>query len=472
MHRMSGCDAVYIYDEHPHEFQHTLKVAIWSPPASARYSLEQTRRLVAARLVALPPLRWRAVRVPLDLHHPVWVDDPELDLERHVKRLAIPAPGGHRELCEVISEITSHPLDPDRPLWELWMLEGYRGDRVVAVLKMSHALADGVASRRLIEGLYAEESVDSVSALPAPPCGERLPSKWTLLRDGLRDRLCDPFVYLPSLLRALRKLPRRAREARRRGGVGGLRATVFGSPSTPLGGPLSSRRTFEFATLPLDEAKAIRRALGCTINDLVMGLAAGATRRYLRSRGALPGLPTLAIMPVSIRDDDERDAWGNRITMRLMDFPTHIEDPVERLRAAARIAAEAKRDVAVHRGTNLEDWLRWLPPSVPKLLSRMARLVVRVRPELPGGVCVSNVRGPESLLHTIGGPVENFVSVGHMKFMAGLNMTVWSYAGNLNVGLYGCAEAVPDLWRFAEFAVEAFEELSKAAAHEAARIAA
>jgi hypothetical protein len=156
----------------------------------------------------------------------------------------------------------------------------------------------------------------------------------------------------------------------------------------------------------------------------------------------------------------------------MMDFPTHIEDPVERLRAVATIAAEAKRDVAVHRGANLEDWLRWLPPSAPKLLSGLARLVVRLRPELPGGVCVSSVRGPESLLHTVGGPVENFVSVGHMKFMAGLNMTVWSYAGNLNVGLYACAEAVPDLWRFAEFAVEAFEELNEAAAQEAARIAA
>jgi hypothetical protein len=154
MHRLTGFDAAFIYDERANEPQHTLKIAIWSPEASARYSLERTRRFVAARLPDIPPLRWRALRVPFDLHHPVWCESGAVDLVQHVRRLGIPAPAGRRELCEVISEIASQPLHPERPLWELWMLDGYEGDKVVAVLKLSHALADGGEARNLIERLY------------------------------------------------------------------------------------------------------------------------------------------------------------------------------------------------------------------------------------------------------------------------------------------------------------------------------
>ena len=129
MHRMTGFDAAFIYDERPDETQHTLKISIWSPRASERYTIERTRRWMRVRLRELPPLRWRSVRVPFDLHHPVWIDGGEVDVARHVKRLVVPAPAGRRELCELISEVASQPLDPSRPLWELWMLEGFEGDK-------------------------------------------------------------------------------------------------------------------------------------------------------------------------------------------------------------------------------------------------------------------------------------------------------------------------------------------------------
>ena len=175
-------------------------------------------------------------------------------------------------------------------------------------------------------------------------------------------------------------------------------------------------------------------------------------------------------MPASIRDENDRGKWGNRITFRSLTFPTHIDDPILRLRAVADIAREAKADLALRRGANVEDWLRWLPPFAPKLLSRCMRALVRLRPELSAGVTVSNVRGPARELYAEGGPVENFVSVGHMKYAAGLNVTVWSYADKLNFGLYACGETTPDLWRVAEFVNESFEELRKAAGREAARV--
>jgi diacylglycerol O-acyltransferase len=469
---MTGFDAAFIYDERPEETQHTLKISIWSPRASECYSLERTRRWIRGRLRELPPLRWRSVRVPFDLHHPVWIDGGEIDVARHVKRLVVPAPAGRRELCELISEIASQPLDPSRQLWELWMLEGYEGDKVVALLKMSHALADGGECKALLERLYSEAAVEELPEDSAPLEGEPLPSRRVLLRDALRDCVLDLTVHLPRLVRAHREARRRLREAPIPTEYEGPRAAPFGGPWIPFSGPLSRRRTFYFTTLALDDAKEIRRTLGCTINDVVLATTAGAVRRYLRHRDALPGLPTIAAMPASIRERDEQGHWGNRITSRWLTLPTHIDDPIARLRAASQIASEAKADLALRRGANLEDWLRWLPPFAPKLLSRAMRTLVRLRPEAPAGVAVSNVPGPAVQLQAPGGPVENFISVGHMKYAAGLNTTVWSYAGRLNVGLYTCGEAVPDLWRVADCVNESFEELRKAAAREASRIAA
>lgn len=471
MQRMTGYDAAFIYDERPEEPQHTLKVAIWSPEASAGYSLEATRRFVRARLPQIPPFRWRAVRVPLDLYHPVWVEDPALDLGFHIRRAALPQPAGRRELCEEISRIASRPLDPLRPLWELWMLEGYEGEKVVAVLKMSHALADGAASKQLLERLYAEEpsAAESEAELPGWS-GEPLPSRLTLVRDALRDRMRNAVYELPRLSRVTRAARRALRLAPISSLYAGPRISILSSPATPFSGKPGRERGFQFATVLLDEAREIRRDLDCTLNDVVLATAAGAVREYLRRRGALPGLPTLAHMPASIRGEDERAEWGNRITSRPISLPTHIADPVARLRAASQVAGEVKQDLQRRRGANLEDWLRWLPPFASKGVGRAARMFVRLRPEFPGGITVSSVPGPRRELHAPGGLVENIVSVGHVKYVAGLNITVWSYAGKLNFGLYTCPESVPDPGRLADLLTESFEKLRKAATREAARI--
>jgi WS/DGAT/MGAT family acyltransferase len=461
---MSGYDAQFVYDERPTEPQHTLKVSIYSAEASARYSFDGAKRELRGRLRDLPPLRWRAVRVPLDLHHPVWVEDPELDVERHVFRLVLRAPGGRRELCDAISRVTSRPLDPNRPLWEMWMLEGYQGGRIVSVLKMSHALADGGASRELLERLYSQRPVAAPTTGSAPLPSESLPSRWTLVRDALRDRLRDAVVELPRLVRASLAARRRFRAARRSGDLpDGGSLPLLRWPHTPFSGSLSRRRAFHFTSVPLDDARKIRRARDCTINDVVLATVAGAARRYLLAHGALPDLPTLGYMPVSIRERHEVGTWGNHFTAQSVALPTQLECPLARLRAVARATARIKAEVALRRGALFEEWMGRLPPVVLKVLSYTARTLAQVHPHAPGSICVSSVRGPAERLHTLGGPVENFISVGHMKYSAGLNVTVWSYADRLNFGLYACARAVPDLWRISEQIDAAFEELLEAA---------
>src|SRR5437660_654072 len=190
MHRMTGFDALFLYDEAPNEPQHTLKVAILGPGAVARYSFDRAKKEVRARLAGTPPFCWRALRVPFDLHHPVWIEDPAIDVDHHVRRLGIPSPGGRRELCEVISEIAGSPLDPTKPLWEIWFLEGYEGGRIVAVLKMNHALADGESTRELLERLLGEKptSRDETVACAFPSSTRAsAPSRGRLLREAVRD---------------------------------------------------------------------------------------------------------------------------------------------------------------------------------------------------------------------------------------------------------------------------------------------
>ncbi len=464
MHRMSGQDAQFIYDESPTEPQHTLKVSFLGPEASAAWSFAAARRDLERHLPGLEPLRWRAVRVPLDLHHPVWVCDPHFDLSNHVHRIGVPSPGGHDELCELISEILSQPLDPDRPLWDLWWIEGYEGG-VVSVLKMSHALADGAASRRLLDSWYAPNAADEDEpvALLAPLDAPPLPSRARLVRDALRDIVRAHLRDIPHLIRASAVARRRVVAARRAAGSAANQPVPnpLAGPPTSMAGPLSRRRVFHFCTVPLADALSIRRQLDCTVNDLVIATVTGAVRRYLLAHGELPGVPVTGYMPASIRADEDRRSWGNRITARPLALPTHIADPLERLRSVQRGTRRAKQEVRLLSGAHMEDWVAGLSPLIAKTISAFMRLYVRFARQYPGLVTISSVSGPREKFQTRGGAVENFVSVGHMKYSAGLNSTVWSYADKLNFGFYACARAVPDLREVSEAVAESFEELSK-----------
>ena len=365
---MSGFDAQFIYDERPDEPQHTLKISFLGERASAMWSFASAKSDLAQRLAQLEPLQWRALRVPLDLHHPVWVADPELDLDWHLRRAAVPAPGGRDELCEAISQILSVPLDPNRPLWELWWLEGYEGG-VVAVLKISHALADGAASKRLLELLHTPEPVAPAAAVERPRAPDALDANpgcaaRSLARAGpspslarARERLALARAW-PPLARAIRSLRSRVRTL---SVVRTIRSAV-----RSRGGALSTT-----SPLSLDDAREVRRALGGTVNDVAVAAVAGGLRRWLLERGALPGVATRAYMPASIRSAEEALDWGNRVTSRPLDLPTQIADPIARLRAVQHETARAKEELRLREGAHLEDWIRWLPPIAGKADQRV-----------------------------------------------------------------------------------------------------
>ena len=486
MHRMTGYDAQFIYDEAPNEPQHTLKLLILDETASRAYSFESAKASVGRRLSAVPVLGWRALRVPFGLHHPLWISDEEPDLGHHLRRAALPSPGGHGELCELVSEIASTPLDPDRPLWEIWFLEGFEGGKVVTVLKISHALADGGSTKELLEAAFpntdqgagflnpAEQTGQNLSLLDGAQSGsasgsdgayipaDRTPGRRELVRSAILDLGRDWFVRIPRLVAQAY----RARRARREAKPVVPGPQPLSAPRNFFGGPLSRRRRFFFITLPLARAKMIKSRFGVTVNDVLLATVAGATARYLRDRDEPTSEPMLGGMAASTRSDEHRGRFGNRLTSEFLWLPIEIDDPVERLHAAARYAAEAKQRIASRKGIHPESWIELLPPILVRTISSMLRLLARYA-NPPGSVFVSNVAGPREPLLAGEGKIENFVSVGHMKFIASLNVTVWSYADKLNFALYACARTVPDLAPIARYLDAAFEELFEAAMEDA-----
>jgi diacylglycerol O-acyltransferase len=450
--RLSGFDAQFVYHERPAETQHTLKLAFLEHPSGRRVSPEVLRKAVIARLKRMPPLRWRLARVPLDLHHPVWVTDPDVDLEPHVHLGRIPTPGGRHELCRLVSELARRPLDLSRPPWEMWLLDGFEGGGSVVVIKVSHALADGGATAELLRlGFGAFGRIE-----PAEPA----PGRLGLVRDALVDALRDLFVGVPRLVR-------RSLEVRRqRKGEPAARGTIhtLSAPDVPINVPITPERSFYYETVPLRDAREVRSAFGVPVNDVIWATVAGGLRRYLAERDALPAEPLVSAMVATTRKRDEEAFWGNRVCFFMTSLPTDVEDPAERIRRSHEACGAVKREAALARGAQLEDWYALFPPFLVKLVGVFERLAMRRFGMRPSNVIVSSVRGPEEPLEGELGRISNFVSVGHLKNVLGLNITVWSYADHLNFALYACPVAVPDIEAVGRHLQDSFREL-----HEAAR---
>jgi len=442
MQRLSGQDAFFLYRETPTAHQHTLKVAVYEPPASAP-DYDAVKRQIARYLHLMPPLRRRLVWVPLGLHHPVWIEDPDFDLDFHVRRAGVAPPGGPRELDEMVSEIASHPLDRAHPLWELWLLHGLADGRQAAVVKVHHAVADGVASAAMIE----RTGVRSAAEIPPPPehpwQPEPVPSSWRLLRDAVADRV-RLIARLPSVIaataRGLRDLVAARRAARIAVPIG------WDTPATAFNRALRARRVFATTSLPLAECRRVRETFGVTLNDVVLALCAGSLRRWLAARGETPSRPLIASVPVAAdADGGTPRVFGNRVAYFQTALRVDIADPVERLVATRDVTAEAKRQLEIVGRRTALDWMEYLPPIPYTLLKRLhSHLRLADHYPSPSNLVVSNVPGPRETLFWSGARLLELYSVGPLSEGIGLNLTVWSYGERLHCALIGCRDQVAE----------------------------
>ncbi len=464
MHRLSGQDASFLYTETPTVLMHTIKVQIFeSQYSEADYGILRER--LEAALDVVPMLRQRVLFVPFNLHHPVMVDDPDFDLDSHIYRAALPAPGGMRELHDMISQIMCHRLDRSRPLWELWMLTGLENGRVAIVHKVHHCLADGAATVRYLSRVFEQQaSLQAPLAVRTPWRPEPLPSAGLLVWDALRDQVNIDIRQFPAFVSTLWHAGARLFAFHRDVGSPSLQRLAHPPPRTRLNHALSPRRSFTTRQIPVPEAKVVARALGGTINDLILALAATAIRDYLLLHNDLPAEPLCTAIPVSADEPGSARESGNRTTYLPTCLWTNIADPVERFHAIQRATKVAKQELDLLGKDTFIELMHFLPPffSLWKTsLRQYLRKAERADYRPLTNVIISNVPGPAERLSGNYGTLVDLYSMGPLVEGCGLNITVWSYAGNLNFSLMGCKRAVPDIERLADGLLAAMADLRK-----------
>jgi diacylglycerol O-acyltransferase len=476
MQRLTGLDATFLYSETPSQHMHVSMVGVFDTSTMAGgYSFEAVRDLIESRLPQIPMFRRRLVEVPFRLHHPVWVEDPHFDLDFHVRRMAVPAPGTMRELTDLAGDFLSRPLDRSRPLWEMWIVEGLEGGRIGVLAKVHHSMIDGVTGAELMVHLFDLEP--SAAVEPAEQGSddrqpEHIPNDLELVAYAARSLARQP-------VRLARTIPATVRSvvsivSRRRGGASGM-ATPFSAPRTPWNGAITPHRVVAVGTLSLDDVKAVKNHFGTTVNDVVLALCSGALRKYLLSHGVAVDTPLVSVVPISVRaeaaatdggatDGLVTDAGANQVSAMFVSLATELEDPTERLRAIARLTRGAKDEHSALGASVLMNWAEFAAPAVfaraMRLYSTM-NLADRHRPI--HNVIISNVPGPPFPLYLAGSRLEVLAPLGPIMEGAGLNITVMSYIDRIDVGLIACRELIPDIWDLADDFSASMEELKKAA---------
>ena len=457
MRRLNGVDALLLYSEAPEIHMHTLKIGVLDVSGlNGGFTFELFRRVAEPRLLALKPLRYQLVDIPMKLHHPMWVENPGIDFDYHVRRVTVPAPGGRRELDEIIGEIAGTPLDRGRPLWEMYVAEGLVGDRVAIIHKVHHVLADGVASANQLGWAIQAEPPDFPAKAIHTADSERTTSG--LVRAAGRDH-ARQIRRLPKLVAdtasGVSRVHRRSRERGRNPEL----APNFAPPPTFINHVVSPTRRFATAPLALADVKETAKSLGVTINDVVLATVAGALRELLLRYDGAATSPLIAGVPVSY-GDPERLA-GNEFSYMLPSLAVHVADPIERVRLTATATKIAKEDHHLLGPNLIATWLNYLPPSVAPLAFRWQSK--RMESSMIMNLTVSNVPGPRERGSFGGAVISEIYSVGPLVAGSGMNVTVWSYVDQLNISVLTDDLTTDDPHEVTDAMTRAFVELRRAA---------
>lgn len=451
MDRLSGLDASFLYLETPAQLMHVCAVMVLDQSTMPTpYTFDDLMAHIDDSVHDVPAFTRKIRGVPMGLDHPVWVHDQQFDIERHVHRLAVPSPGSYRELMDLCAHLAALPLDRSRPLWEMWVIEGYRpegphgavGDeKVVVFSKMHHATVDGVSGSNLISHLCALEPDAPPLAQGEPQRRPRDPSRgelWGRAVIGTATKPVTLFKVLGPSAELITKSIGRARE-------GTAMAAPFSAPRTSFNGTITAHRTIALADIDLDDIKEIKKATGSTVNDVVLALCGGALRSYLDERGELPESSLMASVPVSVRESSKRSQGANKVSAFFTKLGTDIDDPLERLEMLAERNRNAKDHHNAISADALQDWAEFAAPRVFGLAVRTyANLRLAEKHPVVHNLVISNVPGPPVPLYFMGARIEALYPLGPVFHGAGLNITVMSNAGIVHVGAIACRESVPD----------------------------
>jgi WS/DGAT/MGAT family acyltransferase len=460
MIEMRGADAYFLWQESRALHMHTLKVVIIEALSGndEAVTIERVREDTLSLLSNVPAFRRRAVLAPHGIGLPIWIDAQELDPNYHVRHEVLPPGADLDALDEMLGRIATEPLDRDRPLWQIFFVEGLPEGRVAYVTKLHHAVADGIASSELVLRLFNTDIERAPRSLSVDENRDAAPSAARhLANSSLREirRIAElPKLCWASLAAVATSI--RWRVARRP-----LPPLAFASPATRFNRRITANRTFTHVTLPLSVLREVKTAFGCTLNDVYIALVGGTLRAYLEQHGEPPRTSLTAAVPVSVRNEEDDPIFGNATAYWFASTGSAVADPVERLEAVAR-STRAARSLFATRDPRLA--MRWLEHSRLRRayldgIQVFLRWLLR-RPSF--NVIISNVRGPERPLYADRSRVESLYSMGPLSLQQGLNFTAWSHVDDFTISIHACREHVPDIKALAERLPVELEQLRMA----------
>ncbi|GAC1570459.1 MAG: wax ester/triacylglycerol synthase family O-acyltransferase [Candidatus Dormibacteria bacterium] len=465
--KLSALDASFLHLETPSTHMHIGGVAVFEPSPLGK-GADLYRGLIAAiepRLDLIPRYRQKLAYVPLSLDTPVWVDDPEFDIHNHVLRSHLPAPGGDKQLQNLIARTFSRQLDRRRPLWEVTIIEGLPAGRWALLTKTHHSLVDGISALELVTLLF------DVDPNPTPMMGvsswiaRDAPSALDLLMDSVRERLSRPRRLL-STARGVAENPLQLAGALRdaASGLAVMAQRVRpGGVRSPINGANGPARGYQLQRFPLEDFRTVKNALGGTINDVVLAVVTGGLRQFLLARGHDPESEHLkALCPVSLRDAGAQTALGNKLAMLIVDLPIHVDEPVQRM---AEMRAELDHLKARKQAVGADVLLNLAGFAPPTLHAMVARQSLK---QLGFNLLVTNVPGPQFPLYCQGARLLEAFPVAFLYEGQQVAVAIFSYCGTLNFGFIADAGGMPDLDVLVDGCRDAMAELVAAAEASAA----
>lgn len=458
--RLSAQDNSFLLVERPNAHMHVAGVQIFEAgplrTPEGGIDIVAIKRATAAVLHLIPRYRQKLKWIPYE-SRAVWVDDRRFSLDYHIRHTALPRPGTDEQLRALAARVMSQQLDRGKPLWESWIVEGLEGDRFAFINKIHHCMIDGASGVDLAQILLSltpdQELVDPLPYIPRPA-----PSGAELLVDQWQRRVSLPRVAL----RSMREFSDQAEDLRHELGirakaVGDLLGYAFQPASeTPMNGRLGPHRRFEWLSMPLEEVKALRRVVGCTVNDLILATVAGAVRSYLIRRRVDPaGMEFRVAAPVSVRQEEDRGKLGNKVSSWVVPLPIGEAEPLRRIKAIHAVTGELKESHQALGVSMLMAAAEWTPAQLLSLGAQAA--------SGPINMIVTNVPGPQFPLYLLGARLLEMFPVVPLLENTGIGVALFSYDGRLFWGVNSDPDLVPDLPEFIKAIRSSFKELKKAA---------
>jgi diacylglycerol O-acyltransferase / wax synthase len=454
--RLSGLDASFLHMERGGAHMHVASTTIFEGPPPTH---EEFRDHIASRLHLVPRFRQKLRFVPFGQGRPVWIDDPHLNLDYHVRRTALPPPGSEEQLRTLAARIFSQQLDRSKPVWEIWLAEGLMGERFAIVGKTHHALVDGVSGIDITSVLFDTSPEPAGSPDTGPEWLPRPePSAPKLLADAWVERLTSPAEIVRGVRATLRGPGRVASQLRENIGLTGkFMGTGLAAPKSPLNVDIGPHRRFAWVTADLEEFKRIKNEVGATVNDVVLTAVTGALGRYLRARGVQTDeLELRAMVPVSVRADEEQGALGNRVAAMMAPLPVWCEDPARCLKLIHETMGDLKKSGQAVGAEILTGLTNFAPPTIA---SQAARLQSRQR---FFNLVVTNIPGPQFPLYVLGREMVALFPMVPLAQKQAVCVGIMSYNGQIHFGLIGDYDAMSDLDSLALDLEASIGEITKA----------